>query len=63
MFVDASVVVAILTKEDDAATLASRIGRASRVYVSPIVMFEATAAIVHKIDAVLQGRRGVGSCE
>jgi ribonuclease VapC len=49
MFVDASVIVAILTKEADAATLASRIARASQVYVSPIVTFEATAAIVHKI--------------
>jgi ribonuclease VapC len=49
MFVDASVVVAVLTKEGGAATLASRIARASQVYMSPIVIFEATAAIVHKI--------------
>jgi ribonuclease VapC len=49
MFVDASVIVAILTKEADAAALAGRIARVSQVYVSPIVIFEATAGIVHKI--------------
>ena len=49
MFVDASAIVAILTKETDAAALADRIARAKQVYVSPMVIFEATAAIVHKI--------------
>ena len=48
MFVDASAIVAILTREDDADELSARFARAERPVTSPIAIFEATAAIVRK---------------
>jgi ribonuclease VapC len=48
MFVDASAIVAILTREDDADALSARFGRGERPVTSPIAIFEAAAAIVRK---------------
>ena len=48
MFVDASAIVAILTRENDADALSARLGQAERPVTSPIAIFEATAAIVRK---------------
>jgi ribonuclease VapC len=48
MFVDASAIVAILTREEEADPLGARLGQAERPVTSPIAIFEATAAIVRK---------------
>ena len=46
IFVDASVLVAILKGEPDAAALAARLGEhLDEVWVSPLVRFEATASL------------------
>lgn len=48
MFVDASAIVAILTREDDAAELARTLDRAQRPITSAIAVFEASAALARK---------------
>ena len=48
MFVDASAIVAILTKEPEADALADRLDEASGCITSPIAVFEATLAICRK---------------
>lgn len=45
MFVDASAIIAILARESDAASLAARLGQAVKVYLSPIVAYEATLGL------------------
>lgn len=45
MFIDASALVAMMTDEEDAKVLASRLGRARNRFTSPIGVFEATAAV------------------
>lgn len=45
MFVDASALVAMMTGEEDAKMLASRLGRAKDRCTSPIGVFETTAAV------------------
>ncbi|WP_213979192.1 type II toxin-antitoxin system VapC family toxin [Sphingomonas sp. dw_22] len=45
LFVDASAVVAMMSKEPDALELADRIGQASRLLWSPIVKWEAAVAL------------------
>jgi ribonuclease VapC len=41
MFLDASAIIAIVARESDADSLAARLGQAHRVFVSPIVIYEA----------------------
>jgi ribonuclease VapC len=48
MFVDASAMVAILTREDDAEALADRLDAARRPITSGIAVFEATLGICRK---------------
>jgi ribonuclease VapC len=48
MFVDASAIVAILTREDDADALADTLGSAAFPITSPIAVFEATLGICRK---------------
>jgi ribonuclease VapC len=45
MFVDASVIVAVLVEETDAEVLRARLAKADRVYFSPIVAYEATLGL------------------
>jgi ribonuclease VapC len=45
VFLDASVIVAIIARESDAAALAARLGQATEVYTSPITVYEATLGI------------------
>lgn len=45
MFLDASAIIAILGRESDAASLAARLGQAAKVYVSPIVLYEAVLGL------------------
>jgi ribonuclease VapC len=45
MVLDASAIVAILAGEAEAAQLAGRIGKADRICVSPIAIYEATLAL------------------
>lgn len=50
LFVDASVVVAIITGEDDAAELLDRLGRdEGPLYVSAVVRLEASLAITRRL--------------
>lgn len=48
MFVDASAIVAILTREPEADTLADRLAEAAGPITSPVAVFEAVAAICRK---------------
>lgn len=50
LFVDASVIVAILAQEDDAAFLIDRLGQAGGpFYVSPVVRVEATLSLTRRL--------------
>lgn len=51
MFLDASAIVAMMTDEEDAASLAHRLDRAEKRLTSAIAIYEATAAL-----ARLKGR-------
>ena len=51
IFIDASAIVAILTDEDEAATLIEAIEAASERFTSPLAMFEATLGICRKRHA------------
>jgi ribonuclease VapC len=48
MFVDASAIVAILTREPGHGALATRLDKAQDAKTSPLAIFEAVAAIVRK---------------
>jgi ribonuclease VapC len=54
MFVDASAIVAILTREPEADTLADARGGASSPITSPIAIFEAAAGICRKRHASVE---------
>ncbi|HEY7576400.1 MAG TPA: type II toxin-antitoxin system VapC family toxin [Acetobacteraceae bacterium] len=61
MFVDASAIVAILTREVEADALADRLDNASGCITSPVAVFEAALAICRKRRAsVSEARRDVG---
>jgi ribonuclease VapC len=51
MFLDASAIVAILAMEDDAASLAARLGQARAVRTSAVAMFEAAAGLARIANA------------
>ena len=51
MFVDASAIIGIIAMEDDAASLAGRLGRAREVHTSAVAMFEATAGLARLANA------------
>lgn len=46
MFVDASAIVAIIAREDDAESLATRLATAPIAYTSALSLYEATLALV-----------------
>ena len=48
MFVDASVIVAILTEESDGPELSSRIQQADALFTSPVAFFEAVSSVARK---------------
>jgi ribonuclease VapC len=48
MFVDASAIIGIIGGEEDRLSLSARLAQASRVYLSPIVICEATAGLARK---------------
>ena len=48
MFVDASAIIAIIGDEDDALSLAARLGQASKIFVSPMALYEAVAGLARK---------------
>ena|SRR5215472_4934080 len=54
MFVDASAIVAILTREPEADTLADVLGNASSPITSPIAIFEAALGICRKRHASVE---------
>ena len=61
MFIDASAIVAILTREAEADALANRLDGAIGCITSPIAIFEAALAICRKRQAsVTEGRVDVG---
>ena len=45
MFVDASAIIAIIAGESDRLSLSARLAQSSEVYVSPIVVYEATTGL------------------
>ena len=60
MFVDASAIVAILTREPEADALADRLDGSSTCITSPIAVFESAAAICRKRKAsVAEARKAV----
>jgi ribonuclease VapC len=50
MFVDASVVVAVIAREADAAVFSERLARVGKVYFSPIVSYEATLGLARALN-------------
>lgn len=54
MFVDASAIVAILTREPEADTLADRLEQAHQPITSPIAVFEAVAGLCRKRHASVE---------
>ena len=54
MFVDASAIVAILTRESDADNLADTIEKARTPITSPIAIFEATLGVCRKRHASVE---------
>jgi ribonuclease VapC len=48
MFVDASVIVAVLTLESDAQALTRRIENASALFTSPVAVFETVVSVTRK---------------
>lgn len=57
MFVDASAIVAILTRESDADSLADRLQAAAAPITSPIALFEAVAGICRKRQSSVEEAR------
>jgi len=45
MFLDASAIIAILTRERDGPALAARLGQTERAYLSPIAIYEAVMGL------------------
>jgi ribonuclease VapC len=45
MFVDASAIIAIIADEPDRLSLSARLAQASEIFVSPIVVYEATTGL------------------
>jgi ribonuclease VapC len=54
MFVDASAIVAILTREPDADPLTDRLERATHPITSAIAVFEAAAGLCRKRHASIE---------
>ena len=50
MFVAASVVVAVIAREADAAVFSARLARAGKVYFSPVVSYEATLGLARALN-------------
>ncbi len=48
MFVDASAIIGIIGGEEDRLSLAARLSQGSAIYVSPIVIYEATVGLARK---------------
>lgn len=48
MFLDASAIVAILARESDASLLAERLAQASKVYASPLSIYEAVLGLARR---------------
>ena len=59
MFVDASALVAVIVREPDAATLSSRIRRASDRFTSSIALYETALAVGRVRNAPVVGALGV----
>jgi ribonuclease VapC len=51
MFVDASAIIAILARESDASALAGRLDQADKIYISPIVEYEAVLGLARMGNA------------
>jgi ribonuclease VapC len=45
MFLDASAIIAVVARENDASAIAARIGQARKVYTSPIAMYESVLGL------------------
>ena len=61
MFVDASAIVAILTREPEAGALVDRLEAAERAITSPIAVVEATVGLCRKRHASIEeARKHVG---
>jgi ribonuclease VapC len=62
MFLDASAIVAIVARESDGAELAARLVRATKIYVSPLCLYEAILGLARKQNyAIADASRLVSS--
>lgn len=59
MFVDASAIVAIIAKEADWRSLSGRVGRAERVFVSPLTIWEAVSALSREATAPVEAAQAL----
>jgi ribonuclease VapC len=48
MFVDASAIIAIIAGESDRLSLSARLAQAPEIYVSPVVVYEATTGLARQ---------------
>jgi ribonuclease VapC len=48
MFVDASAIIAIIADESDRLSLSARLAQAAEIFVSPIVVYEATTGLARR---------------
>jgi len=57
MFVDASAIVAILAREEDAGPLAARLGQARRAFTSPVAVYETVLGLARVTSIPLHESR------
>jgi ribonuclease VapC len=54
MFVDASAIIAIIADEPDRLSLSARLAQAAEIFVSPIVVYEATTGLARRRACSIQ---------
>jgi ribonuclease VapC len=59
MFIDASAVIAIIADEPDRLSLSLRLAQAAAVFVSHIVVYEATTALARQRACPIEGAEGL----
>jgi ribonuclease VapC len=62
MFVDASAIIAIIADEPDRLSLTARLAQAAKVFVSPIVVYEATTGLARRrACSIIEAEKLVGA--
>ena len=59
MFIDASAMIAIIASEDDASSLAARLGQAREVQTSAVAVWEAVLGLARVLNITLDSATGL----